>query len=104
VSDLARALLEELAGDPVALRRLAEELKPLMAAEDGWLGVKDAAAYAGCSVHALRHAMAEGSVEFEQRVAGGKVYFRRSALDRWRSATPEREVVTHPAGRRRGLS
>lgn len=85
MSDLARALLAELAGDPVALERLAERLRPFMS-EDGWLGTRDAAVYAGCSVHALRHAMAEGRVEFEQHVPGGKAYFRRSALDRWRAA------------------
>lgn len=87
MSDLARVLIDELAGDPVALERLAEQLKPLMAADDGWLGMKDAAAYAGCTVPALRYAMANGDVEFEQRMHGGKVYFRRSALDRWRQAS-----------------
>jgi Helix-turn-helix domain len=102
---LAAELVDAIASDPVALERLAEQLKPLMATDDGWLGMTDAAAYAGCTVPALRYAMASGDIEYEQRVAGGKVYFRRSALDRWRmSATPEREVVTRPAGRRQGLS
>ncbi len=84
MSDLARALLDDLAGDPVALERLAERLRPFLTTDDGWLGAKDAAAYAGCTVPALRYAMGQGEVEFEQHVAGGKVYFRRSALDRWR--------------------
>jgi hypothetical protein len=71
------------------LRELAERLRPYLAAgEDGWLGTRDAAAYAGCTVPALRAAMKSGDVEFEQRVVNGKAYFRRSALDRWRASTP----------------
>jgi hypothetical protein len=84
MSALARALLEELAGDPVALERL-RELVGAHPGDDGWLGVRDAAAYAGCTVPALRYAMSKGEVEYEQHFAGGKVYFRRSALDRWRA-------------------
>jgi hypothetical protein len=83
MSTLARALLEQLG--PEDLAELAERLRPFLAADDGWLGAKDAAAYAGCSIHALRHAMSTNAVEFEQHVPGGKAYFRRSALDRWRS-------------------
>jgi hypothetical protein len=82
MSGLARALLDELG--PGDLAELAERLKPYLSGEDGWLGTREAAAYAGCTVPALRYAMAKGEVEFEQRVPGGKVYFRRSALDRWR--------------------
>jgi hypothetical protein len=79
-------LLDELGPDDLA--DLAERLRPYLAGgDDGWLGTRAAAAYAGCSVHALRHAMAQGEVEFEQRVHGGKTYFRRSALDRWRVNT-----------------
>lgn len=66
------------------LRELAERLRPFLGAGDGWLDAKAAAAYAGCTVPALRFAMSKGEVEFEQHVPGGKVYFRRSALDRWR--------------------
>jgi hypothetical protein len=77
-------LLAQLDGDDLAA--LAERLKPYLdGGDDGWLGTQAAASYAGCSVNALRHAMAQGEVEFEQRVAGGKTYFRRSALDRWRN-------------------
>ena len=82
MSDLARVLLDEF--EPDDLAELAERLKPYLGTDDGWLGIKDGAAYAGCTVHALRHAMNKGDVEFEQRVPNGKVYFRRSALDRWR--------------------
>jgi hypothetical protein len=81
MSRLARALLDDL--EPDDLAALAERLKPYLSAEDGWLGTREAAAYAGCTVPALRYAMSRGEVDFEQRVAGGKTYFRRSALDRW---------------------
>jgi excisionase family DNA binding protein len=85
VSAVVRALLDELGPDDLAA--LAERLRPYLVAEDGWLGTKEAAAYAGCSVHSLRHAVARGEVEFEQACPGGKTWFRRSALDRWRQAT-----------------
>jgi hypothetical protein len=81
---LARALLSELGPDD--LRDLAELLRPYLEADDPWLDVKAAAAQAGCTIPALRHAMRRGQVDFTQHVAGGKVTFRRSALDRWPSA------------------
>lgn len=83
MTELARVLLAELG--PEELAELAERLAPYLRTDDGWLGTREAAEYAGCSVHALRHAMSRGEVEFEQHVAGGKAWFRRSALDRWRS-------------------
>ena len=80
---LARALLEELG--PEDLAELAERLRPYLGAgDDGWLDVKAAAKYAGCTVPALRYAMSKGEVEFEQQMEGGKVWFRRPALDAWR--------------------
>ena len=33
---------------------------------------------------ALRHAIRNGEVDHEQHCDGGKIYLRRSALDRWR--------------------
>lgn len=84
MSDLARVLLDQF--EPDDLAELAERLRPYLGGRDGWLGTRDAAAYAGCTVPALRYAMQRGEVDFEQRVAGGKTYFQRSALDRWRSA------------------
>jgi hypothetical protein len=84
MSSLARALLEEL--EPDDLAALAERLRPYLdGGSDGWLGTREAADYAGCTVPALRYAKSRGEVKFEQRVPGGKTYFRRSALDRWRS-------------------
>lgn len=84
--DVARTRATRGAG-PADLAELAERLRPFLTADDGWLGAKDAAAYAGCTVPALRYAMRAGDVEFEQHVPGGKVYFQRSALDRWRQAS-----------------
>jgi hypothetical protein len=84
VSAVVAALLAEL--DDRALEELAAKLRPFLAAGDGWLGTRDAAAYAGCTVHALRHAMGRGDVEFEQACPGGKTWLRRAALDRWRDA------------------
>jgi hypothetical protein len=77
-------LLEQL--DREDLERLAERLRPFLRADgDGWLDAKAAAAHAGCTVEALRHARRVGALEFEQHERGGKVWFRRAALDRWRA-------------------
>ena len=81
MSDLARALLDALGPDDLA--ELAERLRPFLTADDGWLSAKDAAVYAGCSIHALRHAVAKGELEHEQHVPGGKVYLTLD-LDRSR--------------------
>ena len=74
------------------LRRLAEELAPLLRAAIpasepapiGWMDAKAAAAYAGCTLNALHKAMAAREVEFRQEVRGGKAWFRAEWLDRWR--------------------
>lgn len=83
MSAVVEAFLAEMSD--ADLTALAERLRPFLGTDDAWLDAKAAAAYAGCTVPALRYAMKAGEVEFEQHVAGGKVYFRRSALDRWRS-------------------
>ena len=84
MSSLARALLDELGPDDLA--ELAERLRPFLGApDDGWLDAKAAAQHAGCTVPSLRWAMRKGEIEFEQHVPNGKAYFRRSALDRWRT-------------------
>lgn len=82
MSAIVDALFREMSDADLAA--LAERLRPFLVSDDGWLDAKAAAAYAGCTVPALRFAMAKGEVEFEQQVPGGKVYFRRSALDCWR--------------------
>lgn len=90
MSALTAALLADMTEGE--LRELAERLRPFLGVDDGWLDAKAAAAYAGCTVPALRYAMARGEVEFEQNVPGGKVYFRRSALDRWRRGSVALDV------------
>ena len=64
------------------LRRLAEQLAPLLvaalpardAAPAGWMDAKGAAAYAGCSLNSLHKAMAAREVEFRQDTKGGKAW------------------------------
>ena len=90
VSDLAAALLDALDAD--ALDRLAEQLAPRLAerlavgepAPDGWLDARAAAAHLGISRHALHRLSAERRLPCSQDRPGGRLYFKRSALDRWR--------------------
>jgi len=85
MSELGRALVQQLDDEDLAL--LAKRLAIRGDGDaGGWLGAKDAAAYAGCSVPALRHAMKSGQLTYEQAVPGGKVWFTRDALDGWRRA------------------
>jgi excisionase family DNA binding protein len=53
--------------------------------EDRWLDTRAAAEYAGVHRDTLRKAAAARQIEFRQDGDGAKLYFRRSALDRWRS-------------------
>ncbi len=86
---LARAVLEAL--DEEALDALAERLAPriasrLSASEDGWLDAKGAADYLGLpSVHALHRLSSERRIPCSQDRPGGRLYFRRQELDRWRA-------------------
>lgn len=54
------------------------------AAPSGWLDTKRAAAYAGCTVHALHKATAAREVRFAQDGDGGKCWFRAPWIDAWR--------------------
>jgi hypothetical protein len=88
MTDLGRALLNQLGPDDLA--QLAERLAPFLhsaqaPADDAWLSTRQAAAYAGCTIDALRKAMAAREVEFEQSAPGAKAWFRRSAIDSWRA-------------------
>ena len=92
MSDLAAALLEAL--DEAALDRLAEKLGPRLAGSlaagagpepDRWLTTREAAAHIGVSVHALHRLSADRRIPASQDRPGGRLYFRRSELDRWRS-------------------
>ncbi len=83
MSDLGRVLLPQL--DDEDLELLAERMSERLGGHrDGWLDAKAAAEYAGCSVASLRYAMQRSQVDYEQAVPGGKVWFTKPALDRWR--------------------
>jgi len=87
VSALGRGLLDAL--DEADLAALAERVAPFLPpsgppVDDGWLSTRQAADYAGCSIHALRHAAAAREVRFAQRSAGAKAWFRKVDLDAWR--------------------
>ena len=90
VSDLASALLDALDDD--ALDALAERLAPHLADRlaaaaprpDGWLDARGAAAYLGISRNALHRLSAERRLPCSQQRPGGRLYFRRDDLDRWR--------------------
>ena len=73
MSDLARALLDELAGDPVALERLRElvaaELPPAAAPAPAYT-VATLAAELGRSERSIRGAIARGELEAVKRGRG----------------------------------
>lgn len=87
MSDLARALLDEL--EPEDLATLAERLSPFLRAptrrDDEWLSTKQTAEYLGLTVHAVHHYISEGRLPFHQERPGARCYFRRSELDAWRA-------------------
>jgi excisionase family DNA binding protein len=93
VTDLARLLLDSLDGD--ALDALAVELAPRIRArlvaeakppEDAWMGSSDAARYLGMTRQALYKLTSARAIPFTQDTPGGRCWFRRSELDRWRGA------------------
>jgi excisionase family DNA binding protein len=52
--------------------------------DDRWMTAKEAADYLALPVSTLHKLTAARAIPFEQDMAGGKLYFKRSALDRWR--------------------
>jgi hypothetical protein len=81
---IPESIVDRVARRVVEMLREEGELNRAAIDAGGWLDTRAAAAYAGCSVNALHKAMARREVEFEQDVAGGKAWFKRSALDAWR--------------------
>jgi hypothetical protein len=84
-----QAIAAIIAGDESGLQQLAELLAPYLPAPvaeepDRWMGSREAAEYAGTSIHALHRAMAAREVHFEQDCPGGKAWFKREDIDAWR--------------------
>lgn len=68
--------------------RLAPRVAVLLRGEvgtDQWLDSSQAADYLGMTRDALHKHTSARTIPFEQEGPGCKLYFRRSALDRWRS-------------------
>ena len=77
---------------PELLDALADRLAPRVAAllreaadTDGWFDSVRAADYLGMTKNALHKLTSAREIPFEQDAPGHKLYFRRSALDRWRA-------------------
>lgn len=92
MTDFSRLLVHALdddALDALAARlaprlrdRLAPEREPT---EDRWMGTTDAAHYLGMTRQALYKLTSARRVPFTQDCEGGRCWFRRSELDRWRA-------------------
>lgn len=54
--------------------------------DDRWMGAKEASTYLAVPVSSIHKLSAARAIPAEQDVAGGKLYFKRSALDTWREA------------------
>ncbi len=80
MSELARALLDDLAGDPVALERLRE-----LAGDDRrpepWVGVQQAAEHLGCKPQRIYDLVHQRAIP--HRRDGSRLLFRLSELDAW---------------------
>lgn len=89
VTPLARAILDELAGDAGALAELAAVLAPYLPAqaaapEDAWMDSAEAARYLSLSKAALHRLTAQRVIPFEQDAPNAKLWFKRAELDTWR--------------------
>jgi excisionase family DNA binding protein len=80
-----------LALDPDTVEALAEAIVVRVEAlasrgeEDGWMTSAEAARYLAVPISTLRKWTAAAVVPFAQDVPGGRCYFRRPELDRWRA-------------------
>jgi excisionase family DNA binding protein len=81
VSDLARALLDELAGDPVALERLRALVGEtvVMTTISPWLTAAQAAAHLACPESRIRKLTMTGELPCHRD--GRRVLYRREELD-----------------------
>ena len=86
---IALALVDALDDDALDLLaaqlapRLLERL-PAATADSSWIGSKQAAAYLGITTSSLWKFTAAREIPFEQDRPGGKLWFKRNALDAWR--------------------
>ncbi|MEN3282085.1 MAG: Helix-turn-helix domain [Solirubrobacteraceae bacterium] len=85
MSDLARALLDDL--DAEDLAALAERLVPFLPTPEGeepgaWLTLREGAEYLRIGYQTAKRKVADGSIPCERE--GGRVYLRRADLDEWR--------------------
>ena len=79
MSDLARALLEDLAGDPVALVRLRELIGE--SGPERWVGVREAAEHIGAKPQRIYDLVHQRAIP--HRKDGSRLLFRLSELDDW---------------------
>jgi excisionase family DNA binding protein len=106
-TSVGRALLDSL--DPDDLAEFASRLAPYLPhpiQEDEWMSVGETTKYLGLSSrYALYRLKDHHGLPFHQHGPNGRIWFRRSEVDRWQeSATSKQGVVTHLRGRRQRLS
>jgi excisionase family DNA binding protein len=77
---IARAVLEELAGDPVALERL-RELVGDGGGLESWVGVQRAAEHLGCRPQRIYNLVHDRAIPY--RKDGSRLLFRLAELDEW---------------------
>lgn len=83
MSPISIDLVEVEALANVLAEKVAARLGP-QAMDDGWMTSAKAADYLAVPISTVRKLTAAGSIPFAQDVPGGRCYFKRSELDRWR--------------------
>ncbi len=68
------------------IARRAAEIVRETAAPDQWLDAKGAAEYLAVPLSTIHKLTAARAIPFSRDTPGGKLYFKRSALDEWRSS------------------
>lgn len=81
MTDLARALLDEIAADPVALEQLRELVGVHDDGPEAWVGVEQAAAHLGCKPQRIYNLVHDRVIPY--RKDGSRLLFRLSELDTW---------------------
>lgn len=64
----------------------AAALVPSSTTEDRWMDAREAAAYLAIPVSTIHKLTSARAIPCSQDTPGGKLYFKRSALDAWREA------------------